>query len=460
MKRVGIIIPDGTGIRNYLYSKLVKSLTNLNCEIVLLHSVSQGAINEIEKVHNRTFEAVEIPQFAESVSQRFVRETISYARLMNNKRLTNNDSLLNGWRRKKRSFKQKYFYKFIEFAGKNISKKYSSIVKYEEKYQQSAGKNVGQYKQILNELNLDVIFSTHQRAMNAIPLVIAAKQLNIKTIGAIFSWDNIPKARLSVRTDEYVVWSKHMKEEMKIFYPEIPQETIEITGTPQFEFYYNKDNIYSKSDFFSKFNLNPDKKTICFSGDDVLTSPYDPQFLTDIAETIKSKNLNIQILLRRAPVDASGRFDAIVNLYPEIIKVATPLWNFDKNDTESWQTIYPTFEDVKLLMSTVYHCDAVVNLGSTMAHDFAMYDKPAIYVNYNPVKSLTWNVETVYKFQHFRSMGKLNPVLWLNSKGEIQSVLEKALQNPKLDNKNWLNVISENRETASENIAKRIVECI
>jgi hypothetical protein len=95
-----------------------------------------------------------------------------------------------------------------------------------------------------------------------------------------------------------------------------------------------------------------------------------------------------------------------------------------------------------------------------MAHDFAIFNKPAVYVNYNPVISKTWNVKTIYKFQHFRSMGSLKPIIWLNSKEEIAITLEKVLNNPTLDNKKWLNAISEYRENASENIAKKLISCI
>jgi hypothetical protein len=460
MKKIGIIIPDGTGIRNYLYSNVVKFLMDKDCEITLLHSISQAALDEINSVHGIEFKAIKIPQFAESLSQRFIRESVSYARLLRNKRLTSNDSLLNNWKPKKNSLQKRYFYNLVEFVGKNILKKYSKILKYEDKYIKVLAKKNQHYVQIVKSLNLDLIFSTHQRAMNAIPIVVAAKTLNIKTVGAIFSWDNIPKARLSVRTDEYLVWSKYMKEEMRLYYPEISENLITITGTPQFEFYYNEENRYSKDTFYRKFNLDKNKKIICFSGDDTLTSPFDPDFLTDIVKVIKGNKLEIQILLRRAPVDVSGRFDQIINTYPEIVKNAPPLWNFDKNNLGGWQTVYPTFEDIKLLVSTAFYCKAVINLGSTMAHDFAVFGKPAVYLNYDPIISKTWNVKTIYKFQHFRSMGELKPVIWLNDKNEMKNILEEVLNNPILDNQKWLNVISEKRNTASENIAKKIVLCI
>jgi len=135
------------------------------------------------------------------------------------------------------------------------------------------------------------------------------------------------------------------------------------------------------------------------------------------------------------------------------------LWNFDKNDTDNWQIIYPTYNDLELLVSTAFYCDAVINVGSTMAHDFTMFNKPAIYINYNTVNSKTWNIETIYKFQHFRSKGNLQPVLWLNTKDEIKNILNTAFNNPNLDNEAWLNKIAAHRKEASLNIANTIISC-
>lgn len=457
MKKICIVIPDGTGIRNYLYSDLVQQLLKAKCKIILLHSISSNALDEINNVHKQHFEAYELPIYKETIYQKFLRETVCYARLLHNQKLVKNESILDAWKPNTKSITKKIFYNLVQFTGSIISKKYKWILKLENNHSKSVvNKSTNKQRALLDEIKPAIIFSTHQRAMNALPLIAAAHQLGIQTIGAIFSWDNLPKARLTVKTNEYIVWSKYMKEELQLYYPEINTKNSIITGTPQFEFYFNKAFIQSKDVFFNKYDLDTSKKIICFSGDDVRTSPFDPDYLNDLAVVIKQEKLPYQILVRRAPVDVSGRFKSVINKFPTIIKEATPLWNFDKNNTENWQIIYPTYKDIELLVSTAYYCDAVVNVGSTMAHDFAMFNKPAIYLNYNPVTSKEWNIETIYQFQHFKSMGTLNPVLWLNSKNEIKKVLNSVFEQPKVDNFKWLNVIAEHRETASVKIANTL----
>ena len=463
MKRVAFLLADGVGIRNYLYSNVLKEILDNGAELILLHDLSEEAIESIKKHHNYNFTCQKISSYKETVQQKFLRELISLARIKNNIKLTNNQSLINNWKPIKKKLFQKVFYFVLELTSFLWFHKYKSILLLEKWYENSFSNN--EYGQLLKDLKIDVIFSTHQRVIKAAPIIAAAKKNNINTIGAIFSWDNIPKAKLTVRTDSYVVWSEHMKEEMKLFYPEIATEKIKITGTPQFEFYDYEELLITKEEFCRQFGLDASKKIICYSGDDTRTSPYDPEYLNDLAESINqlSEDKQAQILLRRCPVDLTGRFDVVVKKYSNIIKVADPLWSFDKNNKEKWTLVYPKFEDVALLINTVKHCDAVINVGSTMAHDFAMYKKPAIYINYDVPHAKNWSVNTIYKFQHFRSMGNLQPVFWLNNKESIIEILDNTFNCNEnsieiQDGQNWLNIISNKRESASKNISNLLTK--
>ncbi|HEY0092070.1 MAG TPA: UDP-glycosyltransferase, partial [Flavobacterium sp.] len=119
------------------------------------------------------------------------------------------------------------------------------------------------------------IFCTNQRTSQAIAPLAAAKDLGIPTATFIFSWDNLPKATMVVETDYYFVWSEHMRDELLHYYPQITESRIRITGTPQFESHFTEELIVPKDDFFRAHNLDPSKKYICYSGDDIATSPDD-----------------------------------------------------------------------------------------------------------------------------------------------------------------------------------------
>jgi hypothetical protein len=450
-----LLFPDGVGIRNYLYSG---AFNGFDGDLVLFHEFDSETVEIIEK-NTSIKENVLIPFYKESFKEKFLRELICLSRLYYNNSKVDNHTLLINWNWHQQSFSKKMFYNLIQFLAPRY-KNYKSILKLEVEYQKAIRQNsfYKNVEKILQELKPSVIFCSHQRALKAAPIFSAATDLNIPTATVIYSWDNLPKARMALRSDYYLVWSEYMKKELELFYSEIPSESIHITGTPQFEFYKTQENLIDKETFYHQYGLDKNKKIICFSGDDAKTSPDDPSYLNDIAEEIIKANLQdkYQILLRRCPVDFSGRFNPVIEKYKELIKEAPPLWNI--NQSKEWSAVYPLKHDVKLLVSTAFYCDIVVNVGSTMAFDFGKFNKPCVFINYDQLQKNkeNWSVKTIYQFQHFRSMPDKNAVLWLNGKEEIiDKVIHKKGWKSNESLKEWYNVvIGEKSDYASAAISE------
>jgi hypothetical protein len=308
----------------------------------------------------------------------------------------------------------------------------SGTQKLDRWHHRSAAKSeaVAYYVKWLQENKTDVVFCTHQRSRGAIPVMLAARKLGIPTATFIYSWDNLPKGRMAVYADHFFVWSDFMRSEMHRYYPEVAENRIHIVGTPQFEHYFNPELLQTRSEFFKELGIDPNRPILCFSGDDVSTSPHDPDYLADIAEALLKlpEATRPQLLFRRCPVDRSRRYDAVLAEYPWIV-VSDPLWQSIKES--DWTKIIPTREDIRLLVNVVAHCDCVINIGSTMAADFAIFDKPAIYLNYNQNRpESTWSIKNTYAFPHFRTINDLQPVHWLNEKKEIADVISHVLTHP------------------------------
>ncbi|KGO89417.1 CDP-glycerol glycerophosphotransferase family protein [Flavobacterium suncheonense] len=454
-KKIALLFPDGVGVRNYLYSKVFK---HTESELVLFHSFDSKTVDEIKGI-TELKTAIALPKYTESFKERFLRELICLSRLYYNSRLTNNSTILKNWNRNHKSISKKIVYKTIEFVAPRI-KKYSTILKLEKAYQNAIRKNVFyiEAKKMLQDIAPDELFCSHQRGIQCAPFFAAASDLGILNTTVIFSWDNLPKARMALRADNYLVWSDYMKEEMKLYYPEIPQEAIHVTGTPQFEFYSDSSNVIPRDEFYKRYGLDPAKKIICYSGDDVLTSPDDPKYLSDLAEELIKGNLtnDYQILLRRCPVDLSNRFATVIAKFPDLIKEAPPIWNF--KDKENWTTVYALPEDVKLLVSTVFYSDVVVNLGSTMAFDFAMFEKPCIFINYDQKDKTvpSWTVNEVYKFQHFRSIPNNKAVVWWDKKEDLGTIVNSISGHSINHVKDWKNIVMTNDLVASIEIRKKL----
>lgn len=452
--KILLLFPDGVGIRNYLYADVFK---NMQEDLVLFHNFDPETVKAI-KDNVVLDDEITIPAYKESAREKFLRELICLCRLYHNTQKVKNTSLLTNWNRNHNTFSKKVFYKLIEAAAP-FFKKYSGILQLEKHYQKAIRQNVfyDEVREILKKVQPGVVFCSHQRALKVAGIFAAATDLGIKTATVIYSWDNLPKARMALRADHYLVWSDYMKAELQLYYPEIPVKNIKVTGTPQFEFYADEKNKTDKETFYKTYNLDPNKKIICFSGDDTKTSPDDPGYLKDIAEELTKAGLKdeYQILFRRCPVDFSGRYDAVVKKYKDLIKEAAPLWYF--NTASEWNTVYPSIEDVKLLISTAFYSDIVVNVGSTMAFDFAMFNKPCVFINYDQQekKVKDWSVNTIYQFQHFKSMPDQSAVIWLNSKQEIveKVTLQKNCSPAMIE---WKKIVLEDYENASMKIKEII----
>lgn len=321
------------------------------------------------------------------------------------------------------------------------------------------------YKQSLETLQKEkpsLVFSTNQRPVIAIAPLLAAQDLGIPTATFIFSWDNLPKATMIVETDYYFVWSTHMKEELLFYYPNIKEEAIFITGTPQFEMHFDKSTILSRELFCKQNKLDVNKKYICFSGDDSVTSPDDPQYLEDLANAVSvlnEKGWNLGVIFRRCPVDFSNRYDSVLANYCELIVEIDPLW---KPLSNAWNTILPTKGDGELLSNIAEHCELVVNIGSTTIFDFLTHKKPCGYFRYNQKtqNNKNWDILKCYQFVHFRSMPNDAAVIWFNDIEDITLKIENAITNPQstLNHaKDWFKVINQH---PPQDASKRIWDSI
>ncbi len=95
-----------------------------------------------------------------------------------------------------------------------------------------------------------------------------------------------------------------------------------------------------------------------------------------------------------------------------------------------------------------------------MAHDFAILNKPCLYLNYDPVPNSVFPVDEVYQFQHFRSMNGLDAVVWVNSKAELSHKILEAINHPDSvarDRKKWMErIILHPIDNCSKNIVDEL----
>ena len=120
-----------------------------------------------------------------------------------------------------------------------------------------------------------------------------------------------------------------MKSQLLEYYPKTREEQIFVTGTPQFEPHYDASLLLTREQFCEEHGLSLNTKYICFSGDDQTTSPLDQYYLEDTAIAIRKlreEGRDVAIIYRKVPIDFSGRYDAVLEEYKDVITAIDPLW--------------------------------------------------------------------------------------------------------------------------------------
>ncbi len=283
-------------------------------------------------------------------------------------------------------------------------------------------------EEALRALGASVVFIPNQRSIPALPVAVAARRVGVPLVGFVYSWDNLPKRRSTILPDHWLVWGPRMRSQVLRYHPDTDPARVHEVGTPQFEVHTRPELRVDRAGFLEPLGLDPARPVICFSGDDATTSPFDQVYLADLAGAVASlpDSERPQILFRRAPVDHTRRYDAVLAEHPDIA-VSNPAWYATGR---SWEGVVPSIDDQALLANVVAHCDLVVNVGSTMAMDFAVVGKPAVYLAYQPDGAAGWDIDTIYRLPHFRSVHRNQPVHWARERHLLADVVTGALADP------------------------------
>ena len=424
-KKIFILMPDGVSLRNFAYSQFCEHAIERNIEIVFWHhtpfELNQLELEELKLKKPKLHWLTNIFKNA--------RKRIEISRFVKRHKdpIYNNYLFPLTYKGLKSSFKslttQLVVLLFNSESGLKKVRRNINLLEQKTTYFKSC-------KEALIIHKPDLVYCTSQRSVLAIAPLLAAKQLKIPTVTFIFSWDNLPKATLDVTADYYNVWSEHMKNELLHYHPFINEDQVKTTGTPQFEPHYRSVDYLSKSEFYSLYNLDSNKTYLCYSGDDVTTSPKDPLYLRDVALAIRELNkqgYNLKLIFRRCPVDFSDRYDPVISLFEDEIVPIAPKWS---KLGSMWDTILPLKEDLQLLTNLALHTAGVINLGSSMVFDFAIHKKPCFYMNYNYFKNDNVPDQGVYVYDyvHFRSKPNNDVVIWLNNPKEIENKIKKIIK--------------------------------
>jgi hypothetical protein len=430
MKKLGIVITDGVGFRNFIMSDFIAEATKQFDSVTLYSGLPISAYTAISQ---SGIIIKELGVYVESKPVWFFRKWKEVAHLTKHQSYYGmKDNLETGYPKNNslRALLVKLIYGCTRFIHSDAS------ILWAEKLQFlffSKNKITQSYFKLLKEDQPTHLFFTHQRPPFLAPFLYAAQQLKIPTSTFIFSWDNLAsKGRMLGTFDYFLVWSHLMQSELLYFYPMVKKEMVKVVGTPQFEPYVMPKYESTPDEFYAKFQLDASLKTICYSCADVTIGPNDPVVIRTIAQAIRNNAITtkVQLLVRTSPAEDDSRFRSLREEFPEL------LWNVPKwiltreNHAESWSQRVPSAEDIKDLRSLLEYVDLNINMCSTMSLDFMLFDKPVINTVFGNKENGLYDDQRFLNFGHFKKVVDSQSVTIATNETELINQINEALSNP------------------------------
>lgn len=434
--KLALLVPDGVGVRTFLHSSFLERWRQIG-DVVVWHDLPdrvEALLPEAPAAGHGGVRFARLPPWREGVAERLLRLAKLHAGLFAYADRAA-ASLVLGFSRPRGRLRNRALHHAARLLGR-VAATPAGVRRLDRRHAAAARRSpaFGAHRAALAAERPDVVFCTHQRASRAVLPMLAAQAAGVPAATFVYSWDNLPKGRMAVHAGRFLVWSEAMARELLRLHPETDPRHVRVVGTPQFEPYFERLLRRPRATFLAGLGLaglgvDPALRVVLFSGDDLTTSPHDPLYLRDLARAVAAMPAGERpaILFRRCPPDRGDRYRAVLAEHPEIV-VAEPAW--DASAEGDWTQVLPRPEDRALLANLVAHCDAVVNLGSTMALDFAVAGKPAVWVAYDPVDDPAWSAASIYRLPHFAPVHRLQPVVWAASAEGLGPALRHALARP------------------------------
>ena len=229
------------------------------------------------------------------------------------------------------------------------------------------------WKDYFDKYKPDAVFATALLLEEDVELIKYAKRCGVPTLAIPRSWDNFTsKLFLRVFPDILLVQNNRMPEEA-VNFCNYPQKRIRVIGLPQFDSYRDPSWYKSKKELAQIFGIDPDKRWVSYFTGGLPTVVLAQEDYGDQIEMLKraidSGGIrSAALVVRPHPNDISGLKEKFSKILPVL--------DFGKGFDFS-------YDDVGLLISLIRVSAVVVILGSTIALEAAIFDRPTILAAFN-----------------------------------------------------------------------------
>jgi len=289
---------------------------------------------------------------------------------------------------------------------------------------------LGPVRTQLRQLAPDLLWSTVSVAAAEYPYALAAEELGLPTISSILSFDNLTSRGLLPSFGQYLVWSDRMRVDLLRMYPAVSPESVEVTGTPQFDFHRRPESRWPRTRTLEALGLPAGSRYLAYAVSHQSLTPGEPRLVAQLATRMAASPAlsSHRLVVRMHPLDDWTRWEPVRRL-PSV--VLSPAWDVPP-DREGWA--FGSVADQERLVSTFAHADVCLNIASTATLDAAILDRPVVGIDFRAEPDCPRDIlYEEYDADHYRPLVEAGGLRVAHGWDEVESLLVSALQAPGRD---------------------------
>ncbi len=292
----------------------------------------------------------------------------------------------------------------------------------------------GNYEELLGRERIEALFTTAPFLVQEDLLCRLAVKRGIPVFYGVLSFDNpTTRGSLPFVANRYAVWNRLNKEQLIRTYGAHIGPMVDVTGPPQFDFYFDPKYLVPREEWLYEKGLPPHRPVILYGANAKYFVPDEFAVVRMIDEAISSGAIahNPVILLRPHPTDSYldwQEFAAkLKNTYIE--RSLKRNQSDDKTNNK-----YSNFllDDVVGLCSTLAHSAVHISYFSTLALDGICFDKPVVcpYFSPSPRRLSHKSIRRLYETEHYLPITRSGAVMLPEDEVQLIQAVNQALEDP------------------------------
>ncbi len=296
------------------------------------------------------------------------------------------------------------------------------------------------YRRRLEAWRASLVVAFSLEGPREMALVEAANAAGIPTAVMIRSRDNLA-AKIQHLPDAaaYLVWSDLTRSILLRLYPEVPEERVHVSGSPQFDRHLDPAFRLPREAYFRRVGLDPDRPLVVYTCATPALIPHEIDIVQGLADQvadgrIRRGNQRAQLLVRGHPRGFGSSYQLLREARSDVAVFPQPGPSPYHSAEHESQVVKLILEDEPVHLATLAYQDVQLNVSGTMSVDSAILDRPIVNVYYDPPGvPAGLSVRRFYDRSDYRPIVSSGGVRLAHSAEECVELVNRYLDEPALD---------------------------